>query len=132
MKRALEKGDIAEAARQLDRGGVALEPPAMPGEDYERKIGPWRLRGDPFFKQNRVAAADRLLGDNRHIGATVNLAHQVGNIGADVATEMRIAEDFARHCRIAAARSQDQGSLERLYQNIAQPPAPINGERAPI
>jgi hypothetical protein len=111
MKRALQECNIAERRGGALGCGISLDPAAAFGQQHERKVRPWRLRGYPGGQRVKVDAVDRFFGNQRDPGPASDLAQHVGEILANVCRHPGFQQHVTRNQRIATARSQDERTL---------------------
>src|SRR6185312_6820989 len=112
MERPLKEAGIAERRIQLGGLRIPFDAAAVLGQHDEREVRPWRLRANPAGEGPRIAA-QRLLRDDGEIGAAPQLQQQVLQVAAHDGRYPRVVQDVACDQRVAAARRENQRTLER-------------------
>ncbi len=108
MKRPLQERDVAHFLGQARGRRISFEAAAVLGEQDERKIRPGRLARNPIDERLRVGTAGGFLGEDRDVGATTQLLHQLLEIEANLGMDLGVAQYSLRHHRIAAARREQE------------------------
>lgn len=104
----------------------------MHRQDNERKIRPWRLGSDPLGQGTDIANPGRLLGDDRGIGAALDLVDKIGHVDTDRGLQLGIAQDALGNGGIAPARCQDQGAFEGFWLPLSHRRPCNSGALGPI
>jgi hypothetical protein len=105
--------DVAEQQAEPRGVRIALRAAALMGQQHDRKIRPGRLAIQPADQAAQIDVLDGLVGNHREAGAALDLADQLGQIGAGVGVKARLLDQRLGHGGVPADRSQDHGTLGR-------------------
>ena len=126
--RTIEQRDVAQELERLQRAQRRAR--LLPaGEEQHRHVGPGRLLLERPRQQAQTRTVEHFLGQDDGPGAALELVAQVGDVGADVARQIRPASSTS--CVSAASRPTGACTSVRrsirsrsAHRSSAGPPAP--------
>ena len=104
----LQERDVAERLHGLQRGQRRLRGVPTAREHEDRQVGPGRLRPEHRAHAPDRRGNERLLGDQGHAGAGLELGREVVDVAANVRAQPGLGEHVGREYGVASRRREHQ------------------------